>query len=82
MDFKHPLKKALALLGSKKRRIDLIYTNMKNDRITDLVDKCKQKSKIISTLTTTASFPKSVFYPLIAPGVIATPDLTLNAGGR
>ena len=82
MDFKDLLKKALALVGSKKRMIDLIRTDKKNDRITDLVDKYEKKSKITSTLNTTAPLPESAFQPPIAPVTVATPGLTVNAGEK
>ena len=82
MDFKDLLKKALALVGSKKRMIDLIRIDKKNDRITDLVDKCEKKSKIISTFSNTSSLPESAFQPSITPVTVATLGLIVNMGEK
>ena len=48
MDFANLLKKALGLLGAKKKLVDLVRTDKKSDRIEDLVDKCEKKTRISS----------------------------------
>ncbi len=82
MDFKDFLNKALGLVGSKKSMIDLIRTDKKNYQITDLVDKCEKKSKITSTLNTTAPLHKSAIQPPIAQVTVAALGLTVNAGEK
>lgn len=50
MDFTDLLKKALGLLGAKKKLVDLVRTDKKNGRIEDLVDKCENKTQISSAI--------------------------------
>ena len=44
MDFVDLLKKALGLLGAKKKLVDLVRIDKKSDRIENLVEKCKTKT--------------------------------------
>ncbi len=68
------------MVGANKRMMDLIRIDKKNDQITDLVDKCEKKSKIISTFSNTSSLPESAFQPSIALVTVAPPGLTVNIG--
>ena len=66
MDFADLLKKALGLLGAKKKLVDLVRTDKKSDRIEDLVDKCEKKSQISFATNYSAPLPESAFQPPIA----------------
>ena len=61
MDFADLLKKALGLLGAKKKLVDLVRTDKKSDQIEDLVDKCEKKTRISSATNYSAPLPESAF---------------------
>lgn len=61
MDFVNLLKKALGLLGAKKKLVDLVWTDKKSDQIKDLVDKYEKKTQISSAANYSTFLPKSVF---------------------
>lgn len=61
MDFADLLKKALGLLGAKKKLVDLVRMDKKNDRIEDLVDKCEKKTQISSATNYFNPLPESAF---------------------
>ena len=66
MNFADLLKKALGLLGAKKKLVDLVWTDKKSDRIENLVDKCEKKTQISSTTKYSAFLSKSGFQPPVA----------------
>ena len=66
MDFADLLKKALGLLGAKKKLVDLVRTDKKSDRIEDLVDKCEKKTRISSAANYSTPLPESAFQPPVA----------------
>lgn len=66
MDFADLLKKALGLLGAKKKLVDLVRTDKKSDRIEDLVDKCEKKTRISSAANYSTPLPDSAFQPPVA----------------
>lgn len=61
MDFADLLKKALELLGAEKKLMDLVQTDKKSDRIKDLVNKCKVKTRISLATNYSSLLPTSVF---------------------
>lgn len=72
MDFADLLKKALRLLGAKKKLVDLVWTNKKSDRIEDLVDKYEKKIQISSAINYSTPLPESAFQPPVATSIITT----------
>ena len=72
MDFADLLKKALGLLGAKKKLVDLVRTDKKSDRIEDLVDKCEKKTRISSATNYITPLPESAFQPPVAAPITTT----------
>lgn len=69
MDFADLLKKALGLLGAKKRLVDLVRTDKRSDQIEDLVDKCEKKTRISSAINYSTPLPDSAFQPPVATSI-------------
>lgn len=65
MDFADLLKKALELLGVKKKLVNLVWIDKKSDKIEDLVNKYEVKTQICSPANFSASLPASAFQPSI-----------------
>ncbi|MCJ1348653.1 hypothetical protein MMC31_006886, partial [Peltigera leucophlebia] len=72
MDFADLLKKALGLLGAKKKLVDLVRTDKKSNRIEDLVDKCEKKTQISSATNYFTPLPESAFQPPVATLITKT----------
>ena len=66
MDFTDLLKKALGLLGAKKKLVDLVCTDKRMNRIEDLVDKCEKNTRISSAINHSTLLPESAFQPPVA----------------
>lgn len=73
MEFANLLKKALGLLGVKKKLVDLVLTDKKSDQIEDLVDKYKKKTRISFAANYFALLPKSAFQLPVATLIPMTP---------
>lgn len=60
MDFDDLLKKAMKLLGAKKKLASVVQVEKKGQRVEDLIEKCNYKTRISSTpncLITPSSVP-------------------------
>ncbi len=68
MDFDDLLKKAMALLGAKKKLASLVQVEKKSQEVEDLVEKCDYKTRISSIPNCPfMQSPISTFQPLIPP---------------
>lgn len=72
MEFANLLKKALGLLGAKKKLVDLFWTDNKSDRIKDLVNKCEVKTQISLATHYFVPLPALAFQPPIAAHIPTT----------
>ena len=72
IDFADLLKKALGLLGAKKKLVDLVWTDKKSKWIEDLVDKYEKKTRISSVTNYSAPLPKFAFQPPVATFIPTT----------
>lgn len=66
MDFADLLKKALKILGAKKKLVDLVWTDKKSDWIENLIDKCEKKTQISFATNYSTFLSKSAFQPPVA----------------
>lgn len=66
MDFINLLKKALGLLGAKKKLVDLVCIDKKTDHIEDLIDKYEKNIQISSAINHSTFLPKFAFQPPVA----------------
>lgn len=72
INFADLLKKALGLLGAKKKLVNLVWIDKKSDQIEDLVDKCKKKTQISSAANYSTILPESALQPLIVTFIPTT----------
>ena len=57
MEFDDLLKKAMGLLGAKKKLASLVYIEKEGQEVEDLVEKCEHKTRISSTRNRLLTFP-------------------------
>ena len=68
IDFDHLLKKAMALLGAKKKLASLVQVEKRSQEVEDLVEKCDYKTRISSIPNRRfMQSPISIFQPPIRP---------------
>lgn len=72
IDFADLLKKALGLLGAKKKLVDLVWTDKKSNRIEDLVNKYEIKTQINSTANYSSFLPVFAFQPSVTMHIPTT----------
>lgn len=78
IDFVDLLKRALRLLSTKKKLIDLVWTDKKSDQIEDLVNKYKRKAQINSVTNYSVLLPVFAFQSLITISILTTYSGTAN----
>ena len=81
MDFEDLLKKAMGLLGAKKKLASMVQVEKESQGVEDLVEKCNQRTRISSTPNHLITPPSvSTYQPLNFPAV--TPVQTTSADYR
>lgn len=78
-DFKSILKKAYSLIETRKKMIELGTTNIKNDRMSYLIDQSAKKTQLDHPFSGLSALSDSIFQtPFIPPIPLATTNSNSN----